>query len=139
MGSIGHGQQKRHPSLSEASFWDMYSWGALWTANWRCFCTIPVKTLHISVKRNRNKRAACSNNGDCCLPGARRAPGWALSGSTELLAASSTAAEVALLSTTASCCLTRPMLRLLLSKGSGQTALLLGLCCKFSLKTQINS
>lgn len=33
------------------------------------FVRIPLKMFHISVKRNRNKRAACSNNRECCLPG----------------------------------------------------------------------
>lgn len=51
----------------------MYSWGALWTANWRCFCTIPVKTLHIyfvqlllqSTKAGSHPTSRCSS--DTCL------------------------------------------------------------------------
>lgn len=36
-------------------------------AKGRGFCTILVKMLHISVKINENKRAACSNRRHCCL------------------------------------------------------------------------
>lgn len=55
-------QIKLPPFLSETQFCDMFCWAALQPANCSWFCTIIVKMLHISVKTNENKRAACSNS-----------------------------------------------------------------------------